>query len=302
MKQQPLVSVIIPTYSRPNNLVRAIESVLAQTYKNIEIIVVDDNGVGTPYQVETERVLSDYITQGKIIYLKHEVNKNGSAARNTGVKKSKGSYVTFLDDDDEYHYRKIEKQVGILENNSDYSATYCGFQIIKGSKVLKKVHPIQEGNLQYELLACRWSFGTGSNPMFRRSVFDDIGLFDDSFIRHQDLEIMVRFFRKHRIKVLPEILINRYIDSRINSLDLTKFLNVKYKYLNTFEQDIRKFDIRRQNIIFRNQFADVACHAMKDKQYKAAITLYKKANSYKMLSLRIIAKAFAYGFLNFQAE
>ena len=114
--------------------------------------------------------------------MKHEVNKNGSAARNTGVKKSKGSYVTFLDDDDEYHYRKIEKQVGILENNSDYSATYCGFQIIKGSKVLKKVHPIQEGNLQYELLACRWSFGTGSNPMFRRSVFDDIGLFDDSFI------------------------------------------------------------------------------------------------------------------------
>ena len=71
----PLVSIIIPSYARPTNLVRAIESVLAQTYAPIEIIVVDDNGVNTPFQEETEKLLSPYISDRKITYLKHETRE-----------------------------------------------------------------------------------------------------------------------------------------------------------------------------------------------------------------------------------
>lgn len=302
MKQQPLVSVIIPTYSRPNNLVRAVESVLAQTYKNIEIIVVDDNGENTPYQIETANVLIDFVTQGKITYLKHNINKNGSAARNTGIKASKGEFIAFLDDDDEYKPLKIEKQVDALENNQEYEAVYCGFQIIKNNKVLKSVQPSKKGNLQYELLTGKWGFGTGSNPMFKRRVFDTIGLFDDSFIRHQDLEIMVRFFREKYIYAVPDILINRFLDSRINVVDCKKYLDVKEKYLTTFKKDISKFDKSQQSIIYRNQYADVACHAMMSKKYREALILYKKANGYKLLSFRIIAKAIAYGFLNYKVE
>ena len=89
----PLVSIVIPTYARPTNLIRAIESVLAQTYAPIEIIVVDDNGVNTPFQKETENLLSSYIFDGKITYLKHEVNRNGSAARNTGTRASHGEII-----------------------------------------------------------------------------------------------------------------------------------------------------------------------------------------------------------------
>ena len=302
MKDTPLVSVIIPTYSRPENIVRAINSVLDQTYRNIEIIVIDDNGIGTPYQIETENKLSNYITQRKIFYYKHDVNKNGSAARNTGIKFSKGELITFLDDDDEYKPLKIEKQVDALVNNQEYAAVYCGFQIIKKGKVLKSVQPSKQGNLQFDLLTCKWGFGTGSNPMFKRSVFDKIGLFDDSFIRHQDLEFMVRFFREDFIYVVPDLLINRYLDSRINVVDYTKLLDIKEKYLSTFSKDIRKYDESQQSIIYRNQYADVACHAMMSKKYRGALALYKKASSYKFLSVKIVAKAIAYGFLNFKVE
>ena len=108
LEQNPIVSVIITTFARPDNLIRAIKSVLNQTYKPIEIIVVDDNGKGTPSQQETEKILREYICSGAIQYITHDMNKNGSAARNTGFRASMGEYVNFLDDDDEFAPTKIE--------------------------------------------------------------------------------------------------------------------------------------------------------------------------------------------------
>ena len=106
---QPLVSVIIPTYKRSDFLCTTIDSVLAQTYPNIEIIVVDDNGLGTTFQQATEKRLLPYIRMKQINYICHEVNKNGSAARNTGFRASHCEYINFLDDDDELLLEKIDK-------------------------------------------------------------------------------------------------------------------------------------------------------------------------------------------------
>ena len=138
---KPLVSVIIPTYSRPEYIVRAIDSVLGQTYKNIEIIVVDDNGIGSCHQIETENVLKDYITQGKITYIRHKTNKNGSAARNTGFRASYGEYINFLDDDDYFLPTKIEKQIEILNSkNAEYGAVCCNMRIIKRASSRHEIH------------------------------------------------------------------------------------------------------------------------------------------------------------------
>ena len=90
-----LVSVIIPTYGGAEYLSRCVDSVLAQTYANIEIIVVDDNGLNTPKQKETASVMSKYSSLKNVKYVCHEVNINGSAARNTGVKNSDGEYIAF---------------------------------------------------------------------------------------------------------------------------------------------------------------------------------------------------------------
>ena len=95
--EKALVSVVIPTYKRPENLLRAIESVKTQTYPHIEIIVVDDNGMGTEWQQFTQCVLHELIEDNTILYIVHEVNKNGSAARNTGFAESKGEFVNFLE-------------------------------------------------------------------------------------------------------------------------------------------------------------------------------------------------------------
>lgn len=119
---------MIPTYSRPQYLKRCIESVLNQTYENIEIFIVDDNNPDTEFRFETEQVMNEYINNRNITYLKHEKNKNGSAARNTGWRQAKGKYITYIDDDDELSELKIQCQVECLEKLDDsWGACYTGY-------------------------------------------------------------------------------------------------------------------------------------------------------------------------------
>lgn len=123
------VSVIIPTYKRPENLIRAINSVLLQSYKNIEIIVIDDNNEGDEYRLETEELMKQFEYDNRVIYLKHKINKNGAAARNKGIKYVKSKYVAFLDDDDEFKIEKIRKQVEKLKScRGKFHACYCGYE------------------------------------------------------------------------------------------------------------------------------------------------------------------------------
>ena len=127
----PLVSVIIPTYKRPDMIARAIDSVLNQTYKNIEIIVVDDNDPSFWERKATAEVMNQYESNLKVTYIQHECNRNGSVARNTGWRHAKGMYITFLDDDDEISPRKIQVQVECLEKlDRAWGACYTAYHTL----------------------------------------------------------------------------------------------------------------------------------------------------------------------------
>ena len=116
------VSVIIPTYKRKKEMVnRAVESVLNQTYNNIEIILIDDNA--KPEHQSYREEIENYVKEknnDKIIYIQNKENLGGALARNVGIEKATGDYITFLDDDDKYLPLKIEKQINfMLQNNLD---------------------------------------------------------------------------------------------------------------------------------------------------------------------------------------
>ena len=193
-----LVSVIIPSYGGGQYLTRAVDSVLNQTYSNIEIIVVDDNGIGTPNQSSTQQIMQRYSTNEKVKYVCHEVNKNGSAARNTGFKHSSGRYIALLDDDDEYLPEKIERQVADIEMLDDsYALVYCGNEIIfkDKSKIKKKT---KSGHLFYEVMMHEVTIGS-SSLLIRRNVWEELNGFDESFRRHQDYEFTARVAHKYKL-------------------------------------------------------------------------------------------------------
>lgn len=116
MTRDGCVSVIIPTYRRPHNIKRALTSVLRQSYADIDVIVVDDNGRGTPDQANTRRVLEEYINADKIRYVVHPLNNGANAARNTGLGCATGEFIAFLDDDDEWLPGRLTAQLSLMKS------------------------------------------------------------------------------------------------------------------------------------------------------------------------------------------
>lgn len=118
MNYSPLVSVIIPTFNRPDLLKNAVKSVLLQTMQDFELIVINDGGENV------QGLLSSLFSEEKIKFINLDVNKGRSFARNAGLELSKGKYVAYLDDDDIYYSDHLEKLVFFLENNIDYKVAY----------------------------------------------------------------------------------------------------------------------------------------------------------------------------------
>lgn len=246
----PLVSVIIPTYNRPDNLSRAIESVLNQTYDNIEVIIVDDNNPNTEARVLTEKFMSQYERNPLVKYIKHEKNRNASAARNTGARASCGEYVAFLDDDDEYTPMRIESMLKRLSDlPSDYVACYSRFifRMPDGKEICSQ--ETREGNLFREALMKELPIGFGSNNLVKRAAYEAIGGFDESFKRNQDHEFLIRLLHRYKIAYCDVLglIINVHLEKRKESIEDT--LN---HYAETFKPIVDTLPADVQEEFYKN--------------------------------------------------
>ena len=241
MFKNPLVSVIIPTYGRPKYLRRCIESVLNQTYDNIEIIIVDDNNPGTDAREKTENEMKHFSTYNNVSYLQHEHNKNGAVARNTGWKHAKGVYITYLDDDDEISDTKIEKQVRCLENLDDtWGACYTGYQVIKKNGRKQFSSENRFGNCYVEALMRTMFMGSGSNLFLRKVIVDEIKGYDETFIRNQDIEFLVRVLSKCKIAFINENLLTIHQDGNRITRTFDELEGYTKHYLDKFINNINE--------------------------------------------------------------
>lgn len=182
----PDISVILPTYNRCLLLKRAINSVLCQSFTNYELLVVDDCSTDNTQ----DEVLS--IQDNRIQYIRHRQNKGGSAARNTGINHSKGNYISFLDDDDEYSLDRLSNLIVALKNKPE-----CGYVLSK--MVLKTVdntiHVPKSNPLPFtyvDVLLGRIP------PVYHTTLIrkEVLVYFDESLPRWQDLDFMVRLRQK----------------------------------------------------------------------------------------------------------
>ena len=281
----PSISVIIPTYGFPQFLHKTIQSVLNQTFQDFEIIIVDDNDPETESRRETENVLS-FFSDKRIHYLKHPHNLNGAVARNTGLAKATGKYIAFLDSDDEYMPKRLEKCFNVMECADDSVAgVYTGCEFRRSGKVYHMHTNVKSGNYLIETLACTFMFCTGSNIFVKKSIMDEIKGFDTAFLRHQDYELLVRIFENYSLESIPEVLVIKN-NENINLPNIEKIIDIKKQYLNKFKSIIEILNENDRNYIFHNQYIQIAESAQKIRKYNIANQFYKKAKNYGGLSIK----------------
>ena len=196
------ISVIIPTFNRKHTLQRAIDSVLAQTFKPYEIIIVDDGSKdGTK-----EWLLQNYPS---VQYI-HQPNNGVSSARNKGIQISQGSWIPLLDSDDEWMPEKLEHQSRFLEMNRDSSFCHTNeIWIRNGVRVNQmKKHKKYGGDIfKHCLDICRIS---PSSSIIKKDVFEEVGAFDESLTVCEDYDLWLRVTAKFNILFLDEPLIKKY--------------------------------------------------------------------------------------------
>ena len=196
------VSAIITTYKRDVDVLkRAINSVLNQTYKNIETIFVNDYPDDKKLEIRIYNYLKS-LKLNNLRYVCHDKNYGACKARNTGIKLSKGYYIAFLDDDDEWIEDKIELMVNEFVYNN-VGLVYSNYYLCINNKISEVNFKNNNNNIFNELL-CENVIGGTSMPLILKECFDNCGLFDEKLLSSQDMICGLEFLKN----ILLSLLIN----------------------------------------------------------------------------------------------
>lgn len=282
-----LVSVIIPTHNRADLIGRAIESVLKQTYKMIEIIVVSDGSTDN-----TKNVVSEYAEKDhRIQFIEYFPGGNGNIARNRGIEASKGEYIAFLDDDDEWMPNKLTKQLEIFSNNGNVGLVYTGVHIIYTEENIEYAHTGgPNGNLSKSILFGN-VIGTTSTVLIKRHILELSGNFDTELKAVQDFDLWIRICQLCDIGIVREELINYYNYSASNQIssNTDKYID-SYKYIfNKYEELYQKLSkeeliTRDANILIGIANRCIRNESGKDGRYYL-LQAFKKKKSFKIIGL-----------------
>jgi glycosyltransferase involved in cell wall biosynthesis len=229
---KPEVSVIIPTYNRANIISRAIRSVLAQTYENFEIIIIDDGSTDN-----TEEVIQSF-SERRIRYLRHKVNRGRGTVRNKALTEARGEYIAFLDDDDEWLPTKLERQLQVFKTSDieNLGLVLCGMTVI-GSNFIREWCPPQRGWM-YEYFLSMISLGISWLPcwLVKKNLVTEVGPFDN-LSSGQDIDWLLRASKLSQIDFIPESLVVVHQESGYdpNSTAIRR-LNLTRKYAEELNQ------------------------------------------------------------------
>ncbi|MCT9095682.1 glycosyltransferase family 2 protein [Haloarchaeobius sp. HME9146] len=258
----PKVSVIIPTYNRADTVRRAIDSVLAQTMSDLECLVVDDASTD-----DTQAVLDEY-DDSRLRTFRHDTNRGGNAARNTGLANADGEYVALLDSDDEWKPEKLERQLDRLDAESDdWVAAYCDWEydLDESGESWKRTvaalldrfdrdYPTEGGadDMVREILADNLHTGAGSTLLVETAVARDVGGFDEDLDRFQDTEFALRVVKAGKLAHVAEPLMIRH---DTGSPSAETYRDANEELLSKYDEEVAAIeadgrDIRGQRNLF----------------------------------------------------
>lgn len=293
----PLVSVIITTYGRPKFLKNAIESVLCQSYKNLEIIVVDDNIEKSIEREATENLIKNNFQTIK--YIKNKENRGACFSRNVGINSSKGEYIAFLDDDDEFFREKIEKQLIHLQKinlkDKKVSIISCQMRIINEEEKkigVSKYNLLKEANDLKDFLNGVYISGTSSLLIEKKALLKVNG-FSEIESCQEALLILKLLENGYKFSSLKEelVLYRKHNNGNIGKSSKARKGQKKYleKIYNSIETNIDK---RNQKKAKLNYYYSLFLFELDENKTEAIKIFYKicKINFFNKVVLKCFIK------------
>lgn len=280
-----LVSVIIPTYNSEKYINRSLKSVLEQSYKELQVIIVDDGSTDS-----TQEIVKTF-NDSRVEYVKFEKNKGANYARNKGIELAKGKYITFLDADDEWLPTKVECQLDYSQKLGDcfFLFSNAEYFFIDGTSRYDWDKSISSCSFDYSNFATT----APSNWFFSKKAIDKIGLFDVEFNNFQDIDYIAQAFKASvPAYYLDSVLAKRYeVEGHLSSFSEKKF-NAKMLFLNK-HMDILQED---PDYLYKFYYA-IAKDALNQNKKSIAQEYYKKAIKIKPLKFKAYYKLFKTLFL-----
>lgn len=270
----PIITVIIPTYNRSKTLLRAIESVIKQTFTDWELLVVDDCSTDDTIGVVTQISQKD----SRIRYYKLPKNSGANAARNLGIQQSTCDIISFLDSDDIMHPDNLSNQLIAFTNNSNLGVSYVGADYYDGDKYISTVHNRTRGNLEIYLFTNLKGLGSSTSGFsVRRRAFEQVGYFDNQMASQQDLDFLVRVARHFYIDYLDGCNTKMFVNSNDRISDnAQRVILGEIQFFQKHESRIRELGVYHHVV---RKLARK--HAIYDKNIKLAYTYLFKAIQYK---------------------
>jgi radical SAM protein with 4Fe4S-binding SPASM domain len=289
----PLVSVIIPTYNRPDMVKDTIRSILSQTFQDFEIVVVNDCGQ------EIEPIITELNKDvNKILYVRHSKNRGLAAARNTGIMAARGKYIAYLDDDDIYYPDHFETLVGFLKN-STYKIAYTDAH----RAVMKK----KDGKYQVVYRDLPYSFDFDYDRilwdnfvpvlcfMHEKACLDDVGMFDEDLHTLEDWDLWIRMSRQFKLAHIKKVTAEfswRMDGTTMSTTQLPNF----YKSLKRITSKYRQYAadrpdiLQKQHELLEGRKQSVLAHEENEKKKVSIIILCWNQLKYTKLCLKSIEK------------
>lgn len=269
-ENNPKVSVIIPTYNRAHLIGRAIQSVLNQSYRDFEIIVVDDGSSDNIGEVVKS------FNDERIRYIRHKENKGAAAARNTGIEAARGEFIAFQDSDDEWLPEKLEKQMKVFKNApEEVGVVYTDMMRITGNKKKYFHSPkiMPEDKIIYERALDYGVMNIGiQTTLIKKECFDKAGIFDEKFPRFIDLEFFIRLSKYYYFYRIKEPLVS-YFDADKGITSNTKALITARKLI------LEKYfeDIKKDKKVLANHYLGIGASLCANREIEEGKSYFAKA-------------------------
>ncbi|MDQ2051476.1 glycosyltransferase family 2 protein [Natronolimnohabitans sp. A-GB9] len=246
-----LVSVIVPTYDRPEFIQGAVETALGQTHDEIEVVIVCD-----PPIAETRAALGRYEDDERVRAFYNDERIGISASRNRAIEHARGEYICILDDDDRWRPSKVERQLDVMAEHPDCGVVYTGGLIRKNGRIVGSYTPSMRGDI-YPTILAGFDLKPYSSHMLRAECFETVGSYDTAFECGEDWDHAIRVAREYEYEYVDEPLVvrqfhdcnvsNQGVPDRTEDVDLEEAMDIPAQIWSKYRPEIERHpEIERQ--------------------------------------------------------